>query len=136
MASKYELKTMAAIAFTWAVLKKMGVQKGFRILFKEAFSLWPKEIGAKNRSTVSGWLDQFEEKCWAGEEKNDAVHLSFCLGILEHQSEFLKGAKLRAVNDIIYVVSEFISDEMNSFEAARDGYHAKEIWRGIVNDVE
>ncbi len=102
--TKKELFTMTAVAFAQAAIRKIGIDPDMNRAVNRAFDVWRCKMSKRDMQISTKWLDNFERSLWKGEEQEAHVHISFAVAILERQSEYLKGRKLKAIDKIIVVL--------------------------------
>ncbi len=102
--TKNELRTLTAVAFAQAAIRKIGIDPDMNRAVNKAFNIWKCKMSKRDINQSAKWLNNFEQLLWKGEEQEAHVHISFAVAVLERQSEFLKGRKLKAIDKIIVVL--------------------------------
>ncbi len=138
--TKNELRTITAVAFGQAAIRKIGINPKMYFAVENAFQEWEFSRGgltSQNLKLSSRWLDKFEKVLWQGAEQDAHVHLSFAIAILERQAEFLAGRKLKAIDSIIEIMLRVYNDLPESLHS--ENYcsdlasRAVTIWEEIIN---
>lgn len=138
--TRNELKTMAAVAYGQAAVQKVGAYPKMREAVHNAFDIWRCERSSLTHQNIkqsSKWLEEFERALWKGEEQEAHTHLSFAIAILERQSGFLKGRKLKVIDYMVKVMLQIYNDlpaSLHSEDFCNDlASRAVEIWEEVID---
>ncbi len=134
--TKNELRTLSAVAFAQAAIRKIGIDPDMNRAVQKAFSVWKCKLTKRDIKQSSKWLEEFERALWKGEEQEAHTHLSFAVAILEKQSEFLRGRKLKAIDEIIVILLMAYNDlpeSLHSEDFCSDlASRAVSVWEEII----
>lgn len=139
--TKNELKTQAAIAWAQACVDKAKGKKDKKMgkLVMNAFYLWSDDLHNKDISIMIKWIAKLDKMLWQGKIPEAHINLNFALGILERQSNFLKGEKLKSIDEIIKhvnLVYEYLEKPgMPEFECCKLGHEAVKTWERIIDEI-
>ncbi len=136
--TKNELRTMTAVAFAQATIRKIGIDPDMNRAVNKAFNIWNCKMSKRDMQISTKWLDNFEKLLWHGEEQEAHVHISFAVAVLERQAEFLRGRKLKAIDKIIVVLLLAYNDlpeSLHSEHFCSDlASRAVSVWEGVINE--
>ncbi|MCP3940256.1 MAG: hypothetical protein GY710_02070 [Desulfobacteraceae bacterium] len=139
--TKNEIKTMTAVAFGQAAIRKIGINPKMYFAVENAFYVWEynrNALTSQNIKQSSRWLKKFDQALWQGAEQDAHVHLSFAVAILERQAEFLSGRKLKAIDYLIEIMLRVYNDLPESLHS--ENYcsdlasRAVTIWEEVINE--
>ncbi len=135
--TKKELMTLTAVAFAQAAIRKVGVNPEMYRAVNKAFDVWNCKMSKRDMDQSVKWLDNFEQALWQGEEQEAHVYLSFAIAVLERQSEFLRGRKLKAIYKIIVILLlayNNLPESLHSEHFCSDlASRAVDVWEEVIN---
>ncbi len=135
--TKKELMTLTSVAFAQAAIRKIGINPDMNRSVNKAFDIWKCKMSKQDINQSAKWLNNFERLLWKGDEQDARVHLSFAIAILERQSEFLRGRKLKAIDKIIVILLLAYNDLPGGVQSENScsdlASRAVQVWEEVID---